>query len=156
MGGLLPLLALPLLIRAMPESLRWLVARRPARHHARSARIIQQLAPDLANGQVCFSVDEAPATVSSPIGQILSKGFFTGTLLLWLTYFMGLFLVYLLGSWLPTLIKDNGMSVTTRPRVLAGWPGRWCSRCTSSACGAWRRCCRRGCKALPMCSAAGC
>lgn len=118
-GGLLPLLALPLLISAMPESLRWLVARRPARHHARSARIIQQLAPDLANGQACLSVDEAPATVSSPIGQILSRGFFTGTLLLWLTYFMGLFLVYLLGSWLPTLIKDNGMSVSDAALITA-------------------------------------
>lgn len=118
-GGLLPLLALPLLISAMPESLRWLVARQPARHHARSARIIQQLAPDLANGQACLSVDEAPATVSSPIGQILSRGFFTGTLLLWLTYFMGLFLVYLLGSWLPTLIKDNGMSVSDAALITA-------------------------------------
>ncbi|MGV8677870.1 aromatic acid/H+ symport family MFS transporter, partial [Pseudomonas aeruginosa] len=34
-----------------------------------------------------------------------------GTLLLWLTYFMGLAIVYLLTSWLPTLMRDSGASL---------------------------------------------
>ena len=34
-----------------------------------------------------------------------------GTLLLWLTYFMGLVIVYLLTSWLPTLMRDSGASL---------------------------------------------
>ncbi|MGC3765415.1 aromatic acid/H+ symport family MFS transporter, partial [Pseudomonas aeruginosa] len=33
-----------------------------------------------------------------------------GTLLLWLTYYMGLVIVYLLTSWLPTLMRDSGPS----------------------------------------------
>ncbi len=32
--------------------------------------------------------------------------------MLWLVYFMGLFLVYILGSWLPTLVKAVGMTVS--------------------------------------------
>ena len=118
-GGLLPLLALPLLIVGVPESLRWLVARRPVQHHQRSARIVQRLAPGLANDQTRFTVDEVERTATTPIGRILSTDFFTGTLLLWLTYFMGLFLVYLLGSWLPTLIKDKGLSVSDAALITA-------------------------------------
>lgn len=34
-----------------------------------------------------------------------------GTLLLWFTYFMGLVIVYLLTSWLPTLLRDSGASM---------------------------------------------
>ncbi|MGO2450697.1 MFS transporter [Pseudomonas taetrolens] len=118
-GGLLPLLALPLLIVSVPESLRWLVARRPAHHHQRSARIVQRLAPGISNEHTRFTADEVEHPLSSPVSRILSKGFFSGTLLLWLTYFMGLFLVYLLGSWLPTLIKNNGLSVSNAALITA-------------------------------------
>ncbi|MBK5413287.1 MFS transporter [Pseudomonas sp. TH31] len=118
-GGLLPLLALPLLIAGLPESLRWLVTRRPVQSQQGSARIMQRLAPELANDQTRFTIDEVERPRASPVGRILSKGFFTGTLLLWLTYFMGLFLVYLLGSWLPTLIKDNGLSVSDAALITA-------------------------------------
>lgn len=31
--------------------------------------------------------------------------------MLWLTYFMGLVIVYLLTSWLPTLMRDSGASM---------------------------------------------
>lgn len=34
------------------------------------------------------------------------------SLMLWLVYFMGLFLVYILGSWLPTLVKEVGLTVS--------------------------------------------
>jgi len=42
---------------------------------------------------------------------IFSGTYSTGTLLLWLTYFMGLVIVYLLTSWLPTLMRDSGASM---------------------------------------------
>lgn len=42
---------------------------------------------------------------------IFSGTYSAGTLLLWLTYFMGLVIVYLLTSWLPTLMRDSGASL---------------------------------------------
>ena len=42
---------------------------------------------------------------------IFSGTYSAGTLLLWLTYFMGLVIVYLLTSWLPTLMRDSGASM---------------------------------------------
>ena len=38
---------------------------------------------------------------------VLSRQYGFGSLMLWLVYFMGLFLVYILGSWLPTLVKSG-------------------------------------------------
>jgi AAHS family 4-hydroxybenzoate transporter-like MFS transporter len=37
--------------------------------------------------------------------------FLVGTLMLWLTYFMGLLLYYLLTNWMPALVHDAGYSV---------------------------------------------
>lgn len=118
-GGVLPLLALPLLIAGVPESLRWLVARRATQRQPCIAQIVQHLAPGLANEHTRFSADSVEHPKDSPVKRILSKGFLTGTVLLWLTYFMGLFLVYLLGSWLPTLMKDNGLSVSDAAVITA-------------------------------------
>ncbi len=42
---------------------------------------------------------------------MFSKPYAKGTLLLWLTYFMGLVVVYLLTSWLPTLMRETGASM---------------------------------------------
>ncbi|WP_250645387.1 MFS transporter [Dickeya fangzhongdai] len=42
-----------------------------------------------------------------------------GSVMLWGGYFFGLFMVYLLGSWLPTVIKEAGMSVTEATMITA-------------------------------------
>src|SRR6202008_2927232 len=41
------------------------------------------------------------------------------TLALWVTYFMGLLVIYLLTGWLPTLIKDAGLSITVAANLTA-------------------------------------
>lgn len=42
---------------------------------------------------------------------MFSKPYAKGTVLLWVTYFMGLVVVYLLTSWLPTLMRETGASM---------------------------------------------
>lgn len=121
-GGLLPLLALPWLIGGLPESLRWLVARRPVQNSKDSQpmrHIVERLASGLADAQTRFRVDPVERPRASPMARLLSRGVLGGTLLLWLTYFMGLFLVYLLGGWLPTLIRDSGLSVSNAALITA-------------------------------------
>ncbi|MBC8862839.1 aromatic acid/H+ symport family MFS transporter, partial [Escherichia coli] len=39
---------------------------------------------------------------------VLSKRYIAGTALIWLCYFVGLFVLYLLYNWLPTMAKDAG------------------------------------------------
>ncbi|MFD2272121.1 hypothetical protein ACFS07_15640 [Undibacterium arcticum] len=35
-----------------------------------------------------------------------------GTLLLWTTFFMSLLIIYLISSWLPTLLSNSGISLS--------------------------------------------
>ncbi|MCS5881927.1 hypothetical protein LNP17_29455 [Klebsiella variicola subsp. variicola] len=47
----------------------------------------------------------------SAIGVIFSPRYAVGTVMLCLTYFMGLLIFYLLTSWLPLLIRETGASM---------------------------------------------
>ncbi|KOC91017.1 MFS transporter, partial [Winslowiella iniecta] len=69
---------------------------------------------------------ETQFTVRSPeiqhkasIVQLLTPGYARGTLVLWLTYFMGLFVIYLLNGWLPTIMHNSGFSLE-RTAIIAG------------------------------------
>lgn len=109
LGGILPLLFAPVLIIWLPESVRFLVIKgAPA---ARIRRILQRLYPGQIAADAQFAMPE-PTVVKSAVGIVLSREYRFGTLMLWVVYFMGLFLVYLLGSWLPTLVREVGLSVS--------------------------------------------
>ncbi|MFU0852237.1 MFS transporter [Kluyvera cryocrescens] len=109
LGGILPLLFAPLLIWKLPESARFLVIKQApvARIHA----ILQRFYPGQVSENVSFILPQQPIN-SSAMRIVLSRDYLFGSLMLWLVYFMGLFLVYILGSWLPTLVKEIGLTVS--------------------------------------------
>ncbi|HIF5910647.1 TPA: MFS transporter [Raoultella ornithinolytica] len=108
-GGVLPLLFAPLLIWLLPESVRFLVVKRaPA---ARIRAILQRLYPGQIADNAEFTLPAQPANTNA-MRLVLSRHYRLGSLMLWLVYFMGLFLVYILGSWLPTLVKEVGLTVS--------------------------------------------
>ena len=109
LGGILPLLFAPLLIWLLPESVRFLVVKRaPA---ARIRAILQRLYPGQIADNAEFTLPAQPANTNA-MRLVLSRHYRLGSLMLWLVYFMGLFLVYILGSWLPTLVKEVGLTVS--------------------------------------------
>ncbi|MFU0886533.1 MFS transporter [Kluyvera sichuanensis] len=109
LGGVLPLLFAPVLIWKLPESARFLVIKQApaARIHA----ILQRFFPGQISENVSFILPQQPIK-SSAMRIVLSREYLFGSLMLWLVYFMGLFLVYILGSWLPTLVKEIGLTVS--------------------------------------------
>ncbi|WP_432699000.1 MFS transporter [Kluyvera cryocrescens] len=109
LGGILPLLFAPLLIWKLPESARFLVIKQApvARIHA----ILQRFYPGQVSENVSFILPQQPINRSA-MRIVLSRDYLFGSLMLWLVYFMGLFLVYILGSWLPTLVKEIGLTVS--------------------------------------------
>lgn len=109
LGGVLPLLFAPVLIWKLPESARFLVIKQApaARIHA----ILQRFFPGQVSENVSFILPQQPIK-SSAMRIVLSREYLFGSLMLWLVYFMGLFLVYILGSWLPTLVKEIGLTVS--------------------------------------------
>ncbi|RKT27126.1 AAHS family 4-hydroxybenzoate transporter-like MFS transporter [Paraburkholderia sp. RAU2J] len=121
-GGVGPTALTVLLILLLPESVQFLAVRRQA--DRRIARILQRIAPHSRfEGCRFVAVDaraghEAAAGHASKAGArpqwalavVLSSRYRFGTLMLWLAYFMGLLIYYLLTNWLPTLFKDTGFS----------------------------------------------
>ncbi|WP_040261175.1 MFS transporter [Pseudomonas massiliensis] len=110
LGGVLPLILLVVLIVWLPESARFLVVRKRGVEAVR--KLLAPINPSVVAQAGSFSVPEL-ATVKSRnvLAVIFSQSYKAGTLLLWLTYFMGLVIVYLLTSWLPTLMRDSGASM---------------------------------------------
>jgi AAHS family benzoate transporter-like MFS transporter len=93
-----PLLFVPVLAKALPESLGFLVARgRTEQARALAAR---------------YDVELPPAPSGRPAGGDLLELFrgaaWIQTLLYWLASFGGLLLVYGVATWLPTLMRSEG------------------------------------------------
>jgi MFS transporter, AAHS family, 4-hydroxybenzoate transporter len=117
-GGAAPLLLAPLLLLALPESMRFLlVAQRTrglnriikqANQQERIARIALRIDPRL-DPRTRFIASEAAA--QSSVRTLFAPNMIAGTLLLWATFFMSLLIVYLLSSWMPTLLSGNGISL---------------------------------------------
>lgn len=125
LGGVLPIgLAIVLLIM-LPESVRYLVARNgpPERIHAILARISPTL--DKASQFVLCEAQRTGQTVAqgrSGIGLVLSRSYIVGSMMLWLTYGMGIVIFYALINWMPILLKDAGLDPKTAVLVTSLFP----------------------------------
>jgi AAHS family 4-hydroxybenzoate transporter-like MFS transporter len=114
-GGVLPLMLAPVLWWALPESVRFLVMR--GCDTQRIVTVLHRIAPDADLGNMTFTGARKPH--GSPVRQVFDNDLRRGTLLLWLAFFMSLLVVYLLSSWLPTLINSSGMSLRTASLITA-------------------------------------
>jgi AAHS family 4-hydroxybenzoate transporter-like MFS transporter len=54
-----------------------------------------------------------------PVAQLFTDGRALPTILIWVVYFMNLLNLYFLNSWLPTIINDAGIPVSTAIRLTA-------------------------------------
>jgi len=91
-GGVMPLLLVPILHFSLP--------RQPA------------AAPAIGTAAA------APAGLFRNLARLLAAPFRGVTLLLWMLYFLCLFTMYVISSWLPTLMHIHGWSLDTSVRAL--------------------------------------
>ena len=107
-GGLPALVLIPLMLKYLPESPSFLVARgRRDEAEALAARHGIPLAPDEVRA-------EERASEGGGLGAIktlFSGGYLVGTLAFSVASFMGLLLVYGLNQWLPTIMRDAGYAL---------------------------------------------
>ncbi len=109
-GGILPLVLSLVLWIWLPESARFLTVRN--RGIERIRKVLAPISPLTVASANAFSVPEQNSVKGRNVLQVIFSGTYSvGTLLLWLTYFMGLVIVYLLTSWLPTLMRESGASM---------------------------------------------
>jgi AAHS family 4-hydroxybenzoate transporter-like MFS transporter len=101
-GGVVPLLLLPVLAAYYPESVRILIARG---NSAALERLVGRLhLADLHAADV--TVSEAPPR--PPVRALFAQGRAGGTVLIWATLFLSLLLSYFLNSWITTLARNAG------------------------------------------------
>jgi AAHS family 4-hydroxybenzoate transporter-like MFS transporter len=112
-GGVLPLLLIPVVLFWLPESPRFLL--KQGHLTARTRRLLQQLEIDLTQigptqigpTQIGHGVDVA---TSNPVALLFRDGLAPTTVLVWMLYFCNLISMYLIGYWMPTVLHMSGLS----------------------------------------------
>ena len=94
LGGVLPLALALVLIRMLPESAEWIESR--ARGRGASRRTV-------------------------PVRDLFTDGRAAGTLLLWIPFFMNLLILYFVLSWLPSLLRQSGLSIAAGVQAVAAF-----------------------------------
>src|ERR1700709_540972 len=107
-GGVAPLLLVPILWLRLPESVRFLAL--TGRAHQRVAELLATINPKAAFAPGTQFVIHEPALPGIPVQHLFRNGRTTVTLLLWVVFFMSLLDLYFLSNWLPTVPNDLGRS----------------------------------------------
>jgi AAHS family 4-hydroxybenzoate transporter-like MFS transporter len=120
-GGFIPLVLAVVSVFVLRESVRFMVIRNAPVGAVKAA--LRHLTGVSEIHATRFMPEvQAIGVRSSSVALILSSAFRAGTLMLWLTYFMGMLIFYLVTSWLPTLIKDSGLPLQQASLVAALLP----------------------------------
>jgi len=108
-AAILPVLLIPLIIKTLPNSLAYLV-RKGRTDELRS--IVSKFRPDykpLAN--ISFVLPAGSGGQDVPVRELFKDGRSFSTLMIWVAFFTGLFMVYALSSWLTKLMAMAGYSL---------------------------------------------
>jgi MFS transporter, AAHS family, 4-hydroxybenzoate transporter len=111
-GGLGPIIASILLYVGLPESVRFLMEKKPG--DPRIATTVRQLAPDVDPAHVTLAKHSTVERQS--VLALLAPIYRSRTLLLWLGVALNLFSLFFLISWLPALLNTAGWSPTAASR----------------------------------------
>ncbi|EKZ5284962.1 aromatic acid/H+ symport family MFS transporter [Klebsiella aerogenes] len=117
-GGILPLLLAVALLWALPESPRWQVRR--GLPQATIARTVSAITGE-RYPETHFWLDEPAAGPKGSISQLFAGRQLAITLMLWVVFFMSLLIIYLLSSWMPTLLNHRGIDLQHASWVTAAF-----------------------------------
>jgi MFS transporter, AAHS family, 4-hydroxybenzoate transporter len=109
-GGIAPLIMVPILVWRLPESVRFVATTGHAPE--RIAGLLKLISPNtvFAPGAQFFVQETRLDGV--PVMHLFREGRTAATLLLWVVFFMSLLDIYFLALWLPTVLNDLGASVS--------------------------------------------
>jgi AAHS family 4-hydroxybenzoate transporter-like MFS transporter len=117
-GGITPLLIAVAAFVWLPDSIRFLLVRGGADDRARS--YLSRIAPGATLPRnLSAGPEESTPQGAFAVAQLFAGRRATGTILIWVVYFMNLLNLYFLNSWLPTIISDANVPVATAIRLTA-------------------------------------
>jgi AAHS family 4-hydroxybenzoate transporter-like MFS transporter len=109
-GGIAPLIMVPILALRLPESVRFVAA--TGQPPERIAGLLKLISPNSVFAPGAQFVVHEPHLDGVPVLHLFREGRTAATLLLWVVFFMSLLDIYFLALWLPTVLHDLGASVS--------------------------------------------
>lgn len=111
-GGVAPLLLLLVLIPLLPESVRFLVSRRGTEKII--SRLLSKAVPDtnLPEQALFARTERAEGTRAAAQAELFGPGRISGTLMLWVAFFMNLLMYSFLLNWLPLTLQEAGIELS--------------------------------------------
>jgi len=109
-GGVAPVIMVPILALKLPESVRFLALHGNA--PARVAELLGRISPKAAFAPDVRLVIREAQLAGLPVAHLFRERRTAITLLLWVVFFMSLLDLYFLSNWLPTVLNDLGASVS--------------------------------------------
>jgi AAHS family benzoate transporter-like MFS transporter len=104
-----PIVLIPFILRSMPESLPFLIA-----HHDDShlREIVGRIQPGLKmEPHEEFLVPAEDKVAGAPIARLFQDGRGLSTVMFWIAFFTGLFMIYALSTWLTKLMAMSGYTL---------------------------------------------
>lgn len=125
LGGVLPIVLALVMLVVLPESVRYLVARGAAAERIRA--VLARISASIGEASQFVLGETVRAKVATDHGKagvalILSRSYIVGSVMLWLTYGMGIVIFYALINWMPILLKDSGLDPKTAMLVTSLFP----------------------------------
>jgi AAHS family benzoate transporter-like MFS transporter len=104
-----PVVLIPFILKFMPESLAFMVARQD---QGQLRRIVSLISPQTTlPPNVAFSLPPQETNKDKPISKLFQAGRGFSTIMFWITFFTGLFMIYALSTWLTKLMAMSGYSL---------------------------------------------
>jgi len=111
-GGLLPLLLVPFIVRYVPESIRFLSLRRDDEALTKTLARIGLDGEEAAQVKARVKARPASGPERAPIWNLFTEGRALGTTLLSLALFLTLLMAFFLVNWIPTLATEAGIGTS--------------------------------------------
>jgi AAHS family 4-hydroxybenzoate transporter-like MFS transporter len=121
LGGVAPLVLVVLMVVLLPESVRYMVAKKFSPERIRAVlRRISQSAAQATSFSMTEKNQAGPAPqAASGIGVVLSPAYIVGSVMLWIAYFMGLVIFYAMINWMPILFREANVPPQTATVISA-------------------------------------
>lgn len=104
-----PILFIPFILLTMPDSLAFLVQRNRTE---KLVQVIKKMAPEVqVSSRDRFVMPQEAMVTKAPVAKLFQDGRGFSTVMIWVAFFMGLFMVYSLSSWLTKLMAMSGYSL---------------------------------------------
>jgi AAHS family 4-hydroxybenzoate transporter-like MFS transporter len=115
--GAIPIVLALVMAFLLPESLIFLTRQEKGQAKVRS--IVAKIAPALVKDKDIQFYSTGGKRRGVPVKHFFLQGRTTTTVLLWVCFFLGYYLMYLMNSWAPTLLKRSGASIQQYSLVFA-------------------------------------